>query len=172
SGRRPAESRDHASVGAGRLPRRGTKRGMTGSFRASNSFAPPAIPGNTSVCRPMRTPGRLLLALIYLLLAAAGSALSRQNAEHCIEPQKVSPQAKAGDHAPRDIGQHAVNATYMNIADVYLDVRHPGSLDAIAERIAGVREASRIHDEAARAHVGRLVNSIDRRALDVGVEDV
>ena len=46
------------------------------------------------------------------------------------------------------------------------------ALDAVLQGIAGIGEASRIHDQPVEALIDSLIDAIDRLAFDVGVEDL
>ena len=51
-------------------------------------------------------------------------------------------------------------------------VRETRALDAIFQRISGIGEASRIHDHPIKSLVRALVNSVDRLAFQICIENL
>jgi hypothetical protein len=79
---------------------------------------------------------------------------------------------EASDYSFRHIGKDTVNVALCNATDVHLHVRQRCALDAVLQRKAGIRKTGRVHHQAVEAFVGRLINTVDRFAFDVGIGGV
>ena len=78
---------------------------------------------------------------------------------------------KTCDQALSHVREHAVDVAFGNAADVHLDIRQGGALEAVLQCEAGIGKPSRVHHQAVEALIDGAVDAIDRLALDVAVED-
>lgn len=64
-----------------------------------------------------------------------------------------------------------MDVALCNIAGVHLHVRQRGPVDAVPQGIACISKAGRVHDQPVKALVDCPINTVDRFALDVGIEN-
>src|ERR1700734_3561319 len=80
-----------------------------------------------------------------------------QDLKHGIQTENVGVHSKAGDEALSHVRQDAVDA---------------GPLNAIFQCKAGISEACRIHHQSLKALIYGLIDTIDRFAFNVAVENI
>ena len=80
--------------------------------------------------------------------------------------------AEAGDHALGCIRENAVYIALGDTADVHFYIWQARALDTVLQCVTGVGKSCRIHDKPVCAFVHRLIDAVDRLALEVRVENV
>jgi hypothetical protein len=95
-----------------------------------------------------------------------------QDFQHRLETEDIGVHPKAGDEAFGYVREDAVDAAFGNIADMDFDVRQARPLNAILQRKAGIGKPCRIHHQSVEALVYGPIDSINRLAFDVAIENV
>jgi ethanolamine ammonia-lyase large subunit len=80
--------------------------------------------------------------------------------------------SKAGDEALSHVRQDAVDAALCNIADMNFYIGQAGAFDAVFQCEASIGEARGIHHQAFEALIYGLIDTIDRFAFNVAVENI
>src|SRR6476660_4590736 len=68
-----------------------------------------------------------------------------QNLKHRLETEDVGMHSEAGDQALRHVREDAVDLAFGNTADMYLDIRQGGTLEAVLQRKARIGEPRWVH---------------------------
>src|ERR1700693_1709507 len=98
---------------------------------------------------------------------------ARQDADHGVERKHVRIDTEARNDALGLARHDGTYAAPVHVGHVDLDVRQTAhGLQAVAQRVASVAEPGRVHEETVDAPAGRLVDQVDRLALDVRVADL
>ena len=92
--------------------------------------------------------------------------------QHRIQGKLIAIHTKARNHAHRNFRKHAMDISLRHVGNMDLHVREPRSLDAIFQRIPGIGEACWIHHHPIKAPVRTLVNSVDRLAFQICIENL
>jgi len=78
---------------------------------------------------------------------------------------------EASDYPFGHVGKDTADVALCNAADVYLHIRQSCPLNAVFQGKACIGEAGRVHHQTVETFVSCLIDTVDRFAFDVGVED-
>src|ERR1700722_12043960 len=92
--------------------------------------------------------------------------------QHRIEGKLIAIHAKARDHPHRNVREHAMDISLGHVGNMDLHVREARSLEAILQRVSGIGEACWIHYHPIKSLVRALVNSVDRLAFQICIENL
>ena len=92
--------------------------------------------------------------------------------QQCIEGKLIAIHAKARDDPYRNFREHAMDISLGHVGNMDLHIREARSLDAILQRVPGIGEASWIHHQPIKSLVRALVNSVDRLAFQICIENL
>jgi len=90
-----------------------------------------------------------------------------------VQRHRVAADAKADDHPCRDLRQERVvtkGFALVHVRDMHLEERDRHAGERIAQRDAGVRQATRVDDDVAGAVEPRRVDAVDQGAFVVALK--
>src|SRR5262245_11157093 len=83
-----------------------------------------------------------------------------EDLEHRVERKDVAVHPEPCDEADRGVREDAMDVPRRDVRNMDLHVRKPGTLDAIAQCVARVRETGWIHHQAVDPLIGGLIDPV------------